>query len=161
MRPTIPLDAWRIAVDLEATRAIQHQPGTPAHGCTCEPCRRWNDIAATVLPASLVDQLRRLGIAPERPTDLYVYHRDADGEHVRITFHVAGRLLSGPAVWSETDTIGAQLHYRALALPHQRIGLAVYPHPRMDASSPVLPAGCRSELIQIDIRMPVHGTLHR
>jgi hypothetical protein len=68
MRPTIPLDLWKTAVDLEATRAIQDQPGTPAYGCQCDQCRYWTKAAANVLPESLFDQFLRIGIAPKRPT---------------------------------------------------------------------------------------------
>lgn len=153
MRPTIPIDAWRIAVDLETTRAIQEQPDTPAYGCGCDQCSHWANNVEKILPKSLFDQLHRLGIAPERPTDIYSPHRTDEGEHLRITFHVAGRLLSGPAVWLETEVLGSQLHYRELAPWPNYLGLAVFPHKQTLYPAPVLPASCESELIQIDMRM--------
>jgi hypothetical protein len=50
MPPTLPFDAWRIAVDLETTRAVQYQRRTPAYKSGSEQCRHWCDIAADKLP---------------------------------------------------------------------------------------------------------------
>jgi hypothetical protein len=155
MRPTIPLDAWRITIDLETTRAIQYQRGTPAYKCGCEQCRHWRDIAESALPKPLFDQLRRLGIAPERPTDVYAFHRDDDGEDYRITFHVAGKLLSGPDAWRETERLGSLLLYRELVSAPNHIGMAVFPHKQTRYPAPTLPAAATSTLIQVDIRMRV------
>jgi hypothetical protein len=153
VRPTIPLDAWRIAVDLETTRAIQDQPGTPAHGCQCDQCCYWTEAAANVLPKSLFDQFRRIGITPERPTDVYSPHHADDGEHFRITFHIAGRLLSGPVAWDETEHYGSQLRYRELAPWPDYLGIVVFAHKQTRYPAPTLPASCTSELIQVDMRM--------
>jgi hypothetical protein len=155
MRPTIPLDAWRIAVDLDVTRAIQHQCGTPAYACECEQCRHWRAIAARALPASLFHQLCRIGITPTRPTDLYAFHRDDNGEHYRITFHIAGKLLSGPDAWCETERFGSQLRYRELAPSPDNIVIAVFPHHRTRYPAPTLPTTSTSSLIQVDLRMRV------
>ncbi len=155
MRPTIPLDAWRIAIDLETTRAIQYQRGTPAYKCGCEDCRHWRDIAATALPKPLFDQLRRLGTTPTRPTDVYVFNRDDDGVEYRITFHVAGKLLSGPGAWLETERLGMLLQYRDVAPAPNYIGMAVFPHNKTRYPAPALPAASTSPLIQVDIRMRV------
>jgi hypothetical protein len=157
MRPTIPLDAWRIAIDLETTRAIQHQRGTPAYKCGCTQCRRWRDIAATALPKPLFNQLRRLGITPERPTDVYAFHHDDNGEDYRITFHVAGKLLSGPVAWLETGRFGSELQYRDVAPAPNYIALAVFPHNITRYPAPTLPSASKSQLIHVDIRMRVPG----
>jgi hypothetical protein len=155
MRPTIPLDAWRIAIDLETTRAVQHQRGTPAYKCGCEQCRHWRNIAATALPKPLFSQLRRLGITPERPTDVYSYDRNDDSEEYRITFHVAGKLLSGPDAWRETERLGSLLQYRDVAPAPNYIAIAVFPHKKTRYPAPVLPAASTGLLIQVDIRMRV------
>ena len=40
-RPTINFAEWLFSVDLEGTREIQGQTGTPAYECDCDACKAW------------------------------------------------------------------------------------------------------------------------
>jgi hypothetical protein len=152
MRPTIPLSEWRIAIDLAATKAIQNQPGTPAHGCECDQCLLWENTFSSVLPSLLLEQLRRVGISPEKPTDLYWSDKNDIGAHCRITFHIAGKILSGPNAWIDTELYGPQINYLELSNSPKFLLLAAFPHKGTLYQAPKLPAGSNSDLIQVDLR---------
>src|SRR5215213_911910 len=98
MRPTIPLAAWRIATDLVAARALPDAIPLPQCGRNCEWCRNWAAAHSAVLPATLISELRRLGIDPAAPTDVYAFAEPSDGHHPilhRVTYHTMGEILSG------------------------------------------------------------------
>lgn len=152
-RPTIPLCDWRIAVHLEATRTIQNQPGTPAYACECAACSEWRKHWRLVLPPELVDQLQRVGIDLDHPTDLYAYDRTQAGSDCRVTFHCVGEIQSGPNTWRELPNGSELLHYTTLRGGQDFIIMAIYPHRQSFLTAPAHPMPKQGELIQIDIRL--------
>ena len=99
MRPTIPLAEWRLAIDLAATRAVNALDVMPARVCgDCVDCRLWMQEHAAALPARLAHELRRIGIDPARPSDLYRSEDATEDRPVmmRVTYHAVGEILSGP-----------------------------------------------------------------
>lgn len=155
LRPTIPLSEWRIATHLEATKGIQNQPDTPAYMCQCEYCSIWAESSEDILPTELNGQLQRLGINPTKPTDLYSYDSSAEGTSIRVVYHVVGKILSGPASWSEHPEMGTMLQYKELRnSPY--LSLVVLPQKdSVDQSSPVLNSTGHGDLIRLDLRLDI------
>lgn len=144
-RPTIPFLDWQLAIDLEATRSVQNQPGTPAYGCTCAGCERWAAQWRNILPSEFVDMLRRVGIDPCNPTDLY-------GEGLyRISYHVVGRILSGPAPWRHEEKLGQILNCQVLR-EEPWLSVLVMPQADSTAAAPELPLPEAGDLLVVDIR---------
>lgn len=103
-RPTVPFGEWRIALDLDGTRAIASAPAL-ARGCECPWCRNWAEAWERVLPPEVARGLRRLGIDPADPADLY-----ADGENPVATgyavfYYCVGVVRDGPAPYYQDDTV--------------------------------------------------------
>ena len=96
MRLTIPLADWRIAVDLDATRALLAATPAPVCNRECEWCRNWSVAHETALSAEIAHDLRRLGLDPAKPVDLYAYEEpEITGGPIatRVRFRVAGRVM--------------------------------------------------------------------
>jgi hypothetical protein len=125
--PTLRLAEWKIATHLAATRRMQVERTHPAHGCNCHRCGVWRRAYAEVLPTQILDQLRRIGVRPDLPVEVYRYAGDAMGDHVRVVFGLVGRLVSGPAGWVHDETRGALRTYRTLR-PDPLLTLAVQGH---------------------------------
>lgn len=125
MRPTIALSEWRIAVDLVATRKIRRQTGHPAENCACEDCTVWRAVGPSAFPPELAEQLRRLGIEKDKPTDLYVFDRGDRIVDFRVMFHVVGRILSGPPAWLDDNDENRMHNYHAVQSEPTRILLRV------------------------------------
>jgi hypothetical protein len=155
MRPTIPLSAWRIAIDLDATRLIRRQSGHPADGCTCEDCTTWRSVASSVFPAELDEQLHRLGIKKEKPTDLYVSGRNERVWDFRVMFHVVGRILSGPAPWVEGIDQSRMHNYHVAQSEPTWIGLRVSTARDSFEYAPKLENAARSDVLCVDFRLQV------
>lgn len=153
-RSTIPFADWRIAADLEASRAIQRHPEMPATGCACAGCQRWLQIAQAVLPTDLQAQLARLGIEAEYPADLYAMaQRDGMVEY-RIIYQVVGRLLSGPNAWVEDAALASKLlSYQVLRPAPQYLAAVVLPQREAMSAAPTLLG--EGELLQIELRADV------
>jgi len=153
LRPTIPLADWRIAIHIEATKTVQNQPGTPAYGCECPQCRNWRLAADEILPPELMGQLRRLGIDPSRPTDLYATTEE-DGYLVyRVMYHVVGRLLSGPNIWRDYGDDRMKMYRPFRSKPW--LSLMVLPYRQSYTAGPVLQDKKAGEILQIDFRLDV------
>ena len=155
MRPTIPLGPWRLAVDLEPSRALSALDTLPARGCDCAACRLWADAGVARLPESLRAELRRLGIAPDRPSEVYVHSEDGDAVAVRVTYHCVGRVLSGPAIVRESPGGRAGRHYEALAQAPTELLMAVSPQAAF-GGAPAWAPPAMQPLIVIDmfVRVP-------
>lgn len=113
MRPTIPLSHWRLAIDLDATRAVRETEERRTLGCPCKLCRNWARVYADVLPAEMQAQLRRVGIDPADPTDLTASERQPKGANYHVVFHCVGKILSGPAP-TVIGEMGEMRDYREL-----------------------------------------------
>lgn len=161
MRPTLPIDQWRIATHLEATRAVQSHPTSPATGCQCLCCRNWRLVATDVLPLGLQEQLLRFGIAIQQPSDAHSLEQTDAGAHCRIVYHVVGRLLSGPMVVGEDPHLGRVLRYREVRGRPRFLSLAVVPSRHMFGPAPVLNDPSAGEALQLDFRLdgPRHPSL--
>lgn len=158
MRPTLPLSEWRIAVDLNASRAIRSATGHPAEHCTCVDCEAWRSVVPDAFPAGIAAELQRLGVDVRHPTDLYVYDRSAETLGYRVMYHVVGRILSGPAPWLDSDMYGVddRFHnYHAVQAKPTWVGLRVSAARDSFEYAPDLPVGCRSAVLCIDFRLRV------
>ena len=155
MRPTLPLSAWRIAVDLEASRSIRRQRGHPAEGCTCADCMTWKRVVSRAFPTELDVQLQRLGIERDKPTDLYVYARNEGGLGFRVMFHVAGKILSGPSPWLDGTDSDRMHNYHVVQSEPTWVGLRVSTEKDSFEYAPELVHGVRSDVLCIDFRLEV------
>jgi hypothetical protein len=158
MRSTIPLGGWRLAVDLIATRAIRQARGRPASGCVCVWCRNWRCAHAEVMPPDIHQALRRIGIDPADPTDLYADELTTNEPRCRVTFHCVGTILSGPALWRHQEEIGRLRVYHPLEREKETIGLSVAYQKEVDAR-PSWAREAMTPLIQVDFRLAVPWSL--
>lgn len=155
MRPTVPLSDWRLAVDLDATKRIRGQSGHPAEGCECEQCTHWKQAAATAFPPSIAEQLERLGVSLQRPTDLYVTEDSKESLGYRVMYHIAGKILSGPAPWHESLVLGTMHHYHVIQKIPTYVSLRVSTAKESYAFAPAVPASSASDILCLDFRLSV------
>ena len=155
-RPTIPVSEWKLATHLEATRDIQNQEGTPAHGCECEWCLNWKSCYKELLPKELQDQLLRVGIQLENPTDLYQYDSNKNGSSIRVVYHAVGKVLSGPNQWQNNEMDKMLMYQKIREEPY--LSLVVFPQSQSFDPSPVLKDGAAGDLIRIDFRLNVSSS---
>lgn len=156
---TIALAEWRIATYLAGTRAIQHLPTLPATGCTCAWCRNWARVRDQILPPPLREELRRLGIDPGYPTDLYAFGESGEVVHFRVTYHCVGHILSGPSLWGEDPNMGRTRRYIDARGDRPWLGLSVAYQEALHEPAPWYSAGDEGQLIQIDFRLEVPWVL--
>ena len=145
-RPTIPICDWRVAVHLEATKKIQGQHGTPGFNCDCDECTRWRKDWSIILPHSLGKELERFGIDPARPTDIY------GGNFPRVSYHVVGKILSGPVGHYIDDKWGWTQGYIVIREEPQLM-ISVARSLETTAANPYLENNDDGELILIDLRL--------
>jgi hypothetical protein len=131
MRPTIPLADYRLSIDLDGTRDLGRADAGEAVGCRCAWCENWRGALSASVPDSLVTQLRRVGVDPHAPSDLYAYASEDEGHLVRVQFYVVGAIQSGPPANIDlTLGDGSQVVGRRYAAVRQTpswIGLTVAP----------------------------------
>jgi hypothetical protein len=131
-RPTIPFADWRLAVDLDATRLIESLPGREAVDCACIWCRNWSAVYQRALPASVRQQLARLGADAARPSDSYPFREDP--LEYRLLYHCVGRILSGPVSRvefklpgdAETDPPVSGANFTRIGDPPSQVGAIVW-----------------------------------
>jgi hypothetical protein len=153
MRPTIPMAAWRIAVDLGAVRSLASHIPDPPCGRGCPMCRNWTAAVGGVLPPELQAQLVRLGIDPAAPSDLYGSGCAPGVYRYRITYHTAGRILSGPSSTFRSLRLGLQRHYHTLR-ETPWLGLSVAYEHLVHGTVEWRPMG-GSSVVQVDFRLDV------
>ena len=156
MRPTIPFSAWRIAIDLDATRLIRRQSGHPADECMCADCTMRRRLAPAVFPPELDEQLQRLGIEKDRPTDLYVSFRNEQVLYYRVMFHIAGKILSGPAPWIDGAEAGRMHNYHVVQSEPTWVGLRLSTARDSFEYAPKLVRAAQSDVLCVDFRVQVH-----
>ena len=105
-------------------------------------------------------ELRRLGINPAVPTDLYAFAEPAESDpssHIphRVTFHTVGEILSGPGVWTEDARLGPVRTYVPVAELAGRGGLSVGYEREVGGESAAWHRTVGGALIQIDFRLGV------
>lgn len=151
LRPTIPVNEWKLAIHLEATRDIQNQVGNPAYGCECQSCVDWKNSYQEFLPAEIMSQLKRIGIELENPTDLYQFEESKDGCNLRVVYHVIGKILEGPNPWSKNE-MGDMLMYKEIRkTPYA--SLVVFPQSQSHDYAPVQKDTSAGDLIRLDLRL--------
>ena len=153
-RPTIPISEWKIAAHLEATRNIQNQEGTPAHGCECEWCLNWKSCYKELLPVELQEQLLRIGLQLGNPTDLYQFDSNEHSSSIRVVYHAIGKILSGPPNQWQNNEVGKMLMYQTIR-EEPYLSLVVFPQSQSFDPSPVLKDKAAGDLIRIDFRLSV------
>ena len=157
-RPTIPIADWRIAVHLDATRAIQNQPGTPAYGCDCEWCTSWPLSYQNILPKDLVDQFSRVGVDVRHPTDIYGSMNFELGSLVRATFHVVGKIIDGPVSWVGTKFGSMQTGQILREDPWLLLRVVPHRECRWDPA-PKLEDPSAGDVLAVDMRLAVLKTM--
>jgi hypothetical protein len=157
VRPTIPLADWRIAVDLDATKSIRRESAHSANGCGCgcEQCLSWKRAVDMAFPPSIFEQLHRLGIEPQHPTDFYVTDDSKEVRGFRVMYHIAGKILSGPATWHEHVKLGTMHHYKVIQELPTYVSLRVSTAKESFAFAPGVPASSGSDIICLDFRLEV------
>ena len=88
-------------------------------------CTMWRRIAPAAFPRALDEQLRRLGIEKDKPTDLYASPLNEQMLYYRVMFHVAGKLVSGPAAWVDGIEHGKMHNYHVVQSKPTWVGLRV------------------------------------
>lgn len=151
LRPTIPVDKWKLAVNLESTRQIQNQKGTPAYGCECKSCANWRASLDEVIPTQLREEMTRVGINLKCPTDLYEFESNNGQSSIRVLFHAVGKILSGPNQWKATE-FGKSLLYSTVSF-EPNVALVVIAQNESLEQAPVFQKSANGELIQIDLRV--------
>lgn len=95
-RPTIKFADWVFSVELEATREIQGQAGTPAYNCKCDACEAWRFNYSSNLLEELIVSFERIGIDLSQPTECYGSRCGNHSFDLRVLFHFVGKIKSGP-----------------------------------------------------------------
>jgi hypothetical protein len=144
-------------LDLDATRMIRRQSGHPADGCVCADCTMWRRMAPAALPRALDEQLRRLGIEKDKPTDLYVSFRNEQMLYYRVMFHVAGKLVSGPAPWVDGIEHGKMHNYHVVQSEPTWVGLRVSAVRDSFEYAPKMKKAIQSDVLCVDFRLQVHA----
>ncbi|MBB4639630.1 hypothetical protein [Longimicrobium terrae] len=157
-RPTVPFGEWRISLDLQATREVASAPAL-ARGCRCPWCRNWAAAWERVLPPDVVSGLRRLGIDPADPADLYcVSHRPRDVD-LRVIYYCVGVVRDGPVVWREDPRFEQTARwYQELRPAPWWLSVSVVPQRHLHDLPLTLDAEVR-DLIQVDFRLTVPWVL--
>lgn len=154
MRPTIPLGPWRLAIDLTASRAVNALQELPARGCSCDTCRLWEDARVTHLPESLQHELRRIGVEPARPSDVYILSDEDAYLGIRVSYHCVGRIVSGPPEFRQSPDSGTGRHYELLPETSNRASLAVAYQGSLSAMPPWADATMQP-LIALDLYVQI------
>ena len=151
-RPTIPISEWRVSIHLEETRNIQNQPGTPAHACDCEWCKKWKVCCEEVMPEEIKKELLRVGIELKHPTDLYKYQDNEHGNYLRVVYHAVGKILGGPNQWRDGLGQGKALTYHTIR-ENPFVSLVVFPQSQSFDESPIFENKAEGDLLRVDFRL--------
>lgn len=93
---------WIVEIDVEGTKAFYHAYHQITKGCDCIYCKNYV-IATELLPKTVIDFFRSLGIDPTKEGEVSEYCENEDGSHLYGGFyHVMGQIISGPDCWIKT-----------------------------------------------------------
>lgn len=118
-------------------------------------------MATQTLPTALQQQLRRLGVTIEHPSDAYAVGPPDGAIRCRFIYLVVGKLLSGPTVIIEDPNLGYMQHYRRMGTSPSDLMISVLPSRHATRPEPLLNKLAVDELLQIDLRLcvPTHPSL--
>jgi hypothetical protein len=85
----------------------------------------WAAAHATALPEPVATELRRIGIDPAQPAELYVLWEGGASLGVRLGYFAVGRILSGPVELLQRAESGAGRFYAPVQTDTGSISLAV------------------------------------
>ncbi|MCO7223020.1 hypothetical protein [Pleionea sp. CnH1-48] len=156
-RPTIPFLSWMLAVDLEETRNIQNQEGSPAYGCDCDLCVEWKLLYKKIIPEKLLEAFCRVGIELQSPTDLYGSGLGSDMRTVRVTFHFIGKILSGLNGATHDDKFDYDGFPYEIIRKEPYFSLRVIPQKETFVSAPDYEAEGSSQVLCVDMRLCYPG----
>jgi hypothetical protein len=95
---TVQVKNWQLEVDPAATERAQalREAGGP-ESCGCLHCRNFATARNVAYPAEFVQLLGRLGVPPDRESEIYHCGEVEPGLHFYGGwFHFVGRIVSGP-----------------------------------------------------------------
>lgn len=151
---TVPILGWRIDARPGDTRtAVAGMPSEP-HTCTCVWCSNWRLAYGDILPDTLVTGLRRLGLDPATPDDLYRTHGSGATIGCRVTYWCLGTLQEGPATWREHDGRMRQYYPVTAALLPLMVSVADA-RDLHDRPPPWSEQVADAPLVQVDLRLEV------
>jgi hypothetical protein len=152
-RPTIPFSNWMLAVDLEGTRKIQNQKGTPAYNCDCDLCKEWKLAYKKIIPENLFEEFARIGIDLQSPTDLYGSSSGNEEREIRVTFHFIGKILSGLNGATHDDSFDYDGFPYEVVRDKPYFSVRVIPQHEAYVSSPKCEVKGNSRILCIDMRL--------
>ncbi len=114
-------------------------------------------MAPGAFPPALDKQLHRLGVEKEKPTDLYVSFRNEQVFYYRVMFHVAGKILSGPAPWVDGIEQGKKHNYHVVQCEPTWIGLRVSTVRDSFEFAPEIEKTVQSDVLCVDFRLQLHA----
>ena len=88
------LESYRLAVDVEGTRAYYGTHPLPWILCDCAGCRNFA-WAVKTLPPTVTDFFAALGLDPEKPAEIYINTADRSMGWYGGWYHLRGELLAG------------------------------------------------------------------
>jgi len=150
-RPTVPIDSWKIALNLQDTKSIQRDSKAPAYNCECNLCQSWKTQYKEILPQSIFLELRRAMVDLDYPTELYEYGKENGNSLVRIHFHIVGKVLSGPQPSQPTE-LGRHLHYSEIQQT-PFVSISVIRHSESYEYQPEYKKNKSGEVILLDMRL--------
>jgi len=152
-RPTIPFASWKLTIDLDRTKEIQGHKSTPAFECKCDLCMEWKLVHREVIPAKLLNQLARIGVDLNAPTDLYGSGAGLEDRTIRVVFHVVGKIISGPIGNSYDDQFEYDIFKYEEIRKNPPLIIRVLPEPKSNASAPTSMNRPIPGMLCIDMRL--------
>lgn len=90
--PVFAVGGYRLAVDVERTRAWYAAQTSPGVTCTCAGCRNFVR-AVKLLPEAVKDFFTELGVDPEQPANTSWYPGTREEASGDAWYHVCGEIL--------------------------------------------------------------------
>ncbi|MFC3192746.1 hypothetical protein ACFODZ_00705 [Marinicella sediminis] len=152
-RPTIPFAQWKLAVDLKATRKLQNQAGMPAFGCACDVCADWKKLYKKIIPGQMSEQLNRIGVDQQHPTDIYAFMESENDRAIRVLFHFIGKILSGPGAQTFCNKVHGQIMNYVPQGYENFFSIMVLPANQSFETAPRRSDGSHDQVVCIDMRL--------
>lgn len=100
----LELGNYILDIDVERTRSFYNQARSITDACNCQGCRNYVKWALSVSDEPSIS-FQRMGVALDKPSEIYVNTRNKDGSLFYGGFyHLCGKILKGEDVWNEFDS---------------------------------------------------------